>query len=178
MKKLAILAVLVLAGCAPAEPAPVTVNVLTGNVAKPATDYSLMAAFTAALPCAGQPLAWSIREQGIGWTATDGGITQGGVWTSPACGSVWLGQVLHIDASCPSGQTATATIATVPEQLSGVQIAYAVRTAPAPACLFPDPANLSGMPPGGTVQLYARVITSCGEVVTPEPPATWPAACQ
>jgi hypothetical protein len=157
----------------------VDIDLLSGNVAIPATQYNLLSTFTAALPCAGQPLVWSIREQSVGWNATlDGIITQTGLWTSPACGSVWLGQILHVDAVCTAtGQTASAAIATVAEQVSGVQIAYAVVTNPGKAaCLAPNPIT----PPiqaGGSIQFYARVLTTCGEVITPTPPATWPAVC-
>lgn len=176
MKKIAIIAAMLFASCDVTQ--PVAVNVLSGNLAKPATEYNLLASFTSALPCAGQPLDWSIREQGAGWVAIDGSITQAGLWTSPGCGSIWLGQVLHVDAKCAStGQTATATIATVPEQVSGVQLAYAVVTNPGQAaCLAANPLA-PVIQAGGAVQFFARVVTTCGEVVTPTPPDSWPAVC-
>jgi len=171
---------LLFTGCpAPQDTPDISVGILNGNIAKPDTSYSLLSAFTAALPCNGQALVWSIREQTIGWSiSTDGSITQSGVWTSPACGSVWLGQQMHIDAVCvASGQTATAIVATVPEQVSGVQIAFAVVTNIGQAsCLAANPASPT-VQPGGTIQFYARVNTTCGSVVTPTPPATWPATC-
>jgi len=195
---------------------PVTVKPIGGNVASPGTSYNFLSAFTDALPCNGVALQWSIREQGIGWLAIDGNITQNGVWTSPACGSVWLGNILHIDAKCPATattpqRTASAVIATVPEQVSGVQIAYAVRNpASAGACRYPlspdgknlvangqlcpgsaiacgkladgsnDPQNPSMcycILAGETIQWYAKVVTTCGEIITPTPPATWPSTC-
>jgi len=171
-----------LTGCpGPVTPNDVNVTTLNGNVARPETTYSLLAAFTAALPCDGQPLVWSISEASVGvWTpAIDGSITQTGLWTSPACGSVWLGQQLHINAYCAStNQTATAIIATVPEQVTDVAIMYAVVTNLGQAsCLAPNPLAPT-VQPGGSIQFYARVLTTCGEVVTPTPPATWPTTCQ
>lgn len=158
---------------------PVTVKPIGGNVAIPGTQYNFLTAFTAALPCNGQPLVWSVRELQVGALPIDGGITQQGIWTSPGCGSTWLGQILHVDAQCvATGQTATAAIATVPEQVTGVQIAYAVVTNIGQAsCLSSNPANPT-VQPGGQIQFYARVLTSCGEVVTPTPPTTWPPTCQ
>jgi hypothetical protein len=171
MKKLAILAVLLFAAC---EGAP-AIEIKPLPVAKPGQEVSFLTAFTAALPCNGQPLTFSIREQTAAWTALDGGITQGGVWTAPSCGSSWMGQTLHVDAKCPAtGQTAFAAIATVPEIVTGVQMAYAVRLLPLPVCLLADPTAITGVV---QVQFYAKVVTSCGEVVTPTPPASWPAAC-
>jgi hypothetical protein len=175
-----LVALLFITGCPAPETnePPVDVKPVGGNVAVPGTQYNFLAAFTSALPCNGQALQWSIREQSIGWLPVDGAITQNGIWTSPACGSVWLGQILHIDAKCvATGQTASAAIATVPEQVTGVQIAYAVVTnIGQAACLAPN-AAAPNVQPGGQIQFYARVITSCGEVITPEPPATWPATC-
>ena len=199
----ALAGILLFIGCPAPKETSINVGVMNGNLAVPDTSYNLLSAFTDALPCNGVALNWSIREQSIGWViATDGSITQGGVWTSPACGSVWLGQQMHIDAKCvASGQTATAVVATVPEQVSGVQIAYAVRTnVGQAACLFPstpdgrnfvaqnqlcpgatdacvNPNGCYCVQGGATVNFYARVITTCGEVVTPTPPATWPAVC-
>ena len=183
MKRLvpAVLAsLLFIVGCPqPAEvDPPVTVKPIGGNLATPSTQYNFLTAFTSALPCNGQALQWSIREQSIGWLPVDGNITQAGVWTSPGCGSTWLGNILHVDAKClATGQTATAVIATVPEQVSGVQIAYAVVTNIGQAsCLAANP-NAPIVQPGGQIQFYARVLTTCGEVVTPTPPASWPPAC-
>jgi hypothetical protein len=171
---------LIFTGCpGPTQEAGINVGVLNGNVANPSMTYNLLSAFAAALPCAGAPLVWSIREQNVGWNpALDGNVTQDGAWTSPACGSAWLGQQMHIDAVCSSSnQRATAVVATVPEQVSGVQISFAVVTnVGQPACLAADPTNPS-VKPGGTVQFYARVITTCGEVTNPQPPATWPTTC-
>lgn len=205
---------LIFTGCPAPETTepPVTVKPIGGNVASPGTQYNFLTAFTDALPCNGVALQWSIREQSVGWNVSlDGSITQAGVWTSPACGSIWLGNVLHVDAKCVvTGQTASATIATVPEHVSGVQIAYAVRNPAGSACRYPltpdgknlvangqfcpgattacgkladgsnDPQNPSMcycVLAGETIQWYAKVVTTCGEVVTPAPPATWPATC-
>jgi hypothetical protein len=169
-----------LTGCPGPVPSTeeVSVKPIGGNVAAPNTQYNFLSAFTTALPCSGVPLVWSIREQTTGWLPIDGSITQNGIWTSPACGSTWLGQQLHVDATCvATGKTASALIVTVPEQVTGVQIAYAVVTNPGQAaCLSPTPTNPS-VNPGGTIQFYARVLTTCGEIVTPTPPATWPALC-
>ena len=180
MKKLALIAALLFAGCpGPQQDNSLNVGVLNGNLATPDTSYNLLSAFTSALPCNGVALVWSIREQTASWViTTDGYITQAGVWSSPSCGSVWLGQQIHIDAKCvASGQTATAVVATVPEAVTGVQIGYAVVTnIGQPACLAFNPAA-PVVQAGGSVQFYARVVTTCGEVVTPTPPASWPAAC-
>jgi hypothetical protein len=177
MKKLAILAAVLFAAC-DGKPPPTEIG--PPRVAAPGATVSFLAAFSSALPCAGQALTFSVREQTPAWVpAVDGGITADGVWTAPSCGSAWLGQTIHVDAKCEaSGQSAFASIATVPEVVSGVQIAYAVRLLPLPACLLPDPDLVSAMPPGTQIQFYAKVTTSCGDVVTPTPPATWPAACQ
>lgn len=207
--------VLIFTGCPAPETTepPVTVKPIGGNVARPSTQYNFLSAFTDALPCNGVALQWSIREQGLGWDVNvDGSITQTGIWTSPACGSVWLGNILHVDAKCvATGQTASATIATVPEQVSGVQIANAVRNPGAStACTYPstpdgknlvangqlcpgatiacgklangtdDPQNPSMcycVTAGETIQWYAKVVTTCGEVVTPPAPTLWPATC-
>ena len=157
---------------------PVDVKPIGGNLAVPSTEYNFLSAFTAALPCAGAALQWSIREQSIGWLPVDGNITQNGTWMSPACGSVWMGQILHVDAKCViTGQTASAAIATIPEQVSGVTIAYAVVTNIGQvSCLAASPVAPI-VQPGGSIQFYARVVTSCGEVVTPTPPASWPPTC-
>jgi len=171
--------ILLFIGCPAPKETSINVGVMNGNLAVPDTSYNLLSAFTDALPCNGVALNWSIREQSIGWViATDGSITQTGIWTSPGCGSVFLGQQIHIDAKCvASGLTATAIVATVPEQVSGVQIAYAVVTnIGQPACLAAFPTN-PYVQPGGSIQFYARVVTSCGEIITPPAPATWPAVC-
>ena len=78
MKKLSILAALILAGCQGAEPAPVSVSVISGNLAKPATNYDFMAASSQAAACGAAPVAWSIREQSVGWLPVDESITQDG----------------------------------------------------------------------------------------------------
>ena len=172
---------LILSGCpgSPEKDPGVQVGVLEGNVAQPATQYNLLSSFTTALPCAGQPLVWSIREESTGWNISiDGSISQAGVWISPSCGSAYLGQQIHIDAKCTAtGQTATATIATIPEQVSGLVIAYAVVTnVGQAACLAPHP-NAPYVTAGGSVAFYAQITTTCGQIVSPTPPSSWPAAC-
>lgn len=177
MKVSGLVLVSLLAACEQSKPSA-ELSVVVGNVVAPATQHSLLAAFTAALPCGSTALTWRIREQSIGWTALDGSITQDGLWVSPSCGSAWLGQVLHVEAACPAtGQVAVATIATVPEQVAGVELAYAVIANPGAAtCLAPNAASPT-VQAGGAVQYYARVRTTCGEIVTPTPPSAWPPVC-
>lgn len=196
---LVLVGVLGLAGCPqPVDVSDVGVKPIGGNVAIPGTSYNFLTAFTAALPCAGSALVWSIREQSFGWLPIDGNITQAGVWTSPGCGSAFLGQLIHVDAKCTAtGQTASATIATVPETVSGVQIAYTVLMPT--NCLMPSTpdgknfvaqgstcpnapqacTNAGGcycILPSGTLSFYAKVTTTCGEVITPALPTPWPPA--
>lgn len=124
MKKIIMLALFAaaLAGC-PNEPShkydvPVIVDIM-GNVMQPDVTADIHTALEQALACPADQLVWSIQE-GVGPLA-GGLITQGGVYTSPSCGSPYIGATVHVVAT-GCGRTGIAPISITQETLNSIAL--------------------------------------------------------
>lgn len=185
---------LLLTACPPPETGNITVN----NNASPGQVRELESAVASALDCSPQGLTWSIREaSNPGFTSPlDGSVTQNGVFTAPQCGSIYIGTVMHVVATCSSnGRMGTVNMAIAQEILDTVQVALAVANPGTPEACHLLPVALGAFCPGGTsacsepngcycvkigqqVQFYAQLNFTCGPVFTPPLPDPLPADCQ
>lgn len=168
---------LALGACgAPAPDAP-SVDVGSGNRVRPGETRDLVQSFATSLACDPSLLTWSIQESSNpGFISPRDGAISAGAFTAPICGSIYVGTVMHVQAT-GCGRTGVASIAIAQEQLGDVVIAYALVGPGTPgACLARDPTS-APVPIGGTVQFYARLSFTCQVVYVPALPATWPALC-
>jgi hypothetical protein len=173
MKKLAVLAILFFASCG--------VQVPSVKVApETATNLAALQALVAA-HCKTSTPVWSIVEATSPNFSSprDGAISQTGVFSAPICGSLYIGTTMHVQVEC-SNLNATAPIIVQEEVISTLAMYAAIVTSPAGTCLAPG--SLTGVPApvvpiNGLVAWYAQVKLSCGDFVTPTPPASWPAVC-
>lgn len=167
MRKLAVLLAVVALGVACDHRTTTPPGGINDTIVVVGDSADLFTAFSQALQCS--DLTWSVQE---GTSA--GTVSATGVFTAPACGSPYVGSIVHVVAN-GCGKTGVGAVS-IAEDLNDVAITHAILVTGASSCLLPSPTNIT-VAPGATVQFYARLRFTCHDVYNPALPSPLPAAC-